>query len=153
MHGRHRREDRRESRERIRGNDFASVAPLLADDLVLEWPQARERIPGVVNFVRMNAGYPAHGPWRSTIHRLVGGAREAVSDVGVTNGLLDVRAISCFEVADGRARRIVEGWPGSYDAPANRAHRVETMDCRARLSAPPAAPAARRPRPRGACVR
>ena len=118
----------REFWERMRSNDFASVAPLLADDFVLEWPQTRERLRGAADFVRMNADYPAHGPWRFTIHRLVGGAREAVSDVGVTDGVLDVRAITFFEVADGRVRRIVEWWPEPYDAPANRAHLVEKMD-------------------------
>lgn len=118
----------REFWERMRSNDFASVAPLLADDFVLEWPQTRERIRGAGNFVRMNVEYPAHGPWRFTIHRLVGSAREAVSDVGITDGVLDVRAITFFEVVDGRVRRIVEWWPEPYDAPANRAHLVETMD-------------------------
>ena len=118
----------REFWERMRSNDFASVAPLLADDFVLVWPQTRERIRGAANFVRMNADYPAHGPWRFTIHRLFGNAREAVSDVGVTDGVLDVRAITFFEVADGRVRRIVEWWPEPYAAPANRAHLVEKMD-------------------------
>ena len=118
----------REFWERMRSNDFASVAPLLADDFVLEWPQTRERIRGAANFVRMNVEYPAHGPWRFTIHRLVGNAREAVSDVGVTDGVLDVRAITFFEIADGRVRRIVEWWPEPYAAPADRAHLVEQMD-------------------------
>jgi hypothetical protein len=36
------------------------------------------------------------------------------------------RAVSFFEVADGLVRRIVEYWPEPYDAPANRAHLVET---------------------------
>ena len=118
----------REFWERMRSNDFGSVAPLLADDFVLEWPQTRERIRGAANFVRMNADYPAHGPWRFTIHRLVGNAREAVSDVGVSDGVLDVRALTFFEIADGRVRRIVEWWPEPYAAPAGRAHLVEKMD-------------------------
>lgn len=118
----------REFWERMRSNDFASVAPLLADDFVLEWPQTRERIRGAANFVRMNADYPAHGAWRFTIHRLFGDAREAVSDGGVTDGVLDVRAITFFEIADGRVRRIVEWWPEPCAAPANRAHLVEKMD-------------------------
>lgn len=112
----------------MRSNDFASVAPRLADDFVLEWPQTRERIRGAADFVRMNVEYPAHGPWRFTIHRLVGNAREAVSDVGVTDGVLDVRAITFFEIADGRVRRIVEWWPEPCAAPADRAHLVEQMD-------------------------
>ena len=118
----------REFWERMRSNDFASVAPLLADDFVLEWPQTRERIRGAANFVRMNVEYPAHGPWRFTLHRLVGNAREAVSDVGITDGVQAVRAITFFEIPDGRVRRIVEWWPEPYAAPADRAHLVEKMD-------------------------
>ena len=112
----------------MQSNDFAAVATVLAPDFVLEWPQTNERIRGAANFVRMNAEYPAQGRWEFTLHRLVGGEREAVSDVGVTDGALRARAISFFEIADGRVRRIVEYWPEAYEPPANRAHLVERMD-------------------------
>ena len=109
-------------------NDFAAVADLLAPDFVLEWPQTKERIRGAERFVRMNAEYPAHGRWEFTVHRLVGGGDEAVSDVAITDGVQRARAISFFETAGGRVRRIVEYWPEPYEAPANRAHLVERMD-------------------------
>lgn len=109
-------------------NDFPAVAAVLAPDFVLEWPQTKERIRGAERIVRMNAEYPAQGRWEFTIHRLVGGEREAVSDVGVTDGVLRARAITFFEAADGRVRRITEYWPEPYDAPAGRAHLVERMD-------------------------
>ena len=108
-------------------NDFAAVAALLAPDFVLEWPQTKERIRGAERFVRVNAEYPAHGRWEFTIHRIVGDERDAVSDVGITDGVLQARAISFFETADGRVRRIVEYWPEPYEPPANRAHLVERM--------------------------
>ena len=109
-------------------NDFASVADVLAPGFVLEWPQTRERIRGAERFVRMNAEYPAHGRWQFTVNRIVGGEREAVSDVSITDGVQHARAISFFEVADGRVQNVVEYWPEPYDAPANRAHLVERMD-------------------------
>jgi len=118
----------REFWARMQSNDFASVASVLAPDFVLEWPQTRERIRGAERFVRMNAEYTAHGPWRFTIHRIVGDEREAVSDVSITDGVQQARAISFFETADGRVRRLVEYWPEPYEAPANRAHLVEPMD-------------------------
>lgn len=67
-------------------NDFYSVGAVFADDYVLDWPQSNERIRGRERFARMNAEYPASGPWVFTIHRLVGCEAEAVSDVGVTDG-------------------------------------------------------------------
>ena len=108
-------------------NDFAAVASVLAPDFVLEWPQTKERIRGADRFVRMNSEYPAHGRWQFTIHRIVGDERDAVSDVGITDGVQQARAISFFETADGRVRRIVEYWPEPYEPPANRAHLVERM--------------------------
>ena len=108
-------------------NDFAAVASMLAPDFVLEWPQTKERIRGADRFVRMNSEYPAHGRWQFTIHRIVGDERDAVSDVAITDGVQQARAISFFETADGRVRRIVEYWPEPYEPPANRAHLVERM--------------------------
>jgi ketosteroid isomerase-like protein len=118
----------REFWTRMQSNDFASVASVLAPDFVLEWPQSRERIRGAERFVRMNAEYPAHGPWQFTIHRIVGDEREAVSDVSITDGVQQARAISFFETADGRVKRLVEFWPEPYEPPANRAHLVEPID-------------------------
>jgi ketosteroid isomerase-like protein len=108
-------------------NDFAAVAAVLADDLVLEWPQSRERIRGAADFARMNHEYPAHGRWEFTVHRIVGGDGEAVSDVSVTDGVQVARAISFFRVAAGRITHLVEYWPEPYPAPGWRAHLVEPM--------------------------
>ena len=109
-------------------NDFPAVGAVLADDFVLDWPQSNERIRGRDNFARMNAEYPAHGPWTFRIDRLVGDATQAASDVGVSDGVQHARALTFFEVQDGLVRRIVEYWPEPYEAPANRGHLVERMD-------------------------
>lgn len=109
-------------------NEFDAVAAVLADDFVLEWPQSRERIRGAQRFARMNAEYPAHGPWRFTVNRIVGGESEAVSDVAVGDGVQSARAVSFFSVADGKITRLVEFWPQPYAAPENRAHLVERME-------------------------
>ena len=109
-------------------NDFDSVAAVLAPGFVLEWPQSNERLRGAERFARMNAEYPAHGRWVFTVHRIVGGATEAVSDVSVSDGVQSARALSFFDVADGKIERIVEFWPEPYAAPAGRAHLVETIE-------------------------
>lgn len=108
-------------------NRFEAVAAVLAPSFVLEWPQSKERIRGAANFVRMNAEYPANGPWRFAIERIVGSASEAVSDVSITDGVQHARAISFFTVEAGLVTRLVEFWPEPYAAPANRAHLVEPM--------------------------
>ena len=108
-------------------NNFDSVAAVLAPEFVLEWPQSNERIRGADRFVRMNSEYPANGLWRFTVNRVTGNEREAVSDVSITDGVQSARAISFFEVAEGRITRLVEFWPEPYPAPANRAHLVEPI--------------------------
>jgi ketosteroid isomerase-like protein len=106
-------------------NDFESVGAVLHDEFMLEWPQSNERIRGAEKFARMNQEYPANGPWKFTVNRLVGAESEAVSDVTVTDGVQAARAISFFTVAQGKVTRLVEFWPEPYAAPANRVHLVE----------------------------
>jgi ketosteroid isomerase-like protein len=108
-------------------NDFESVGQVLADDFVLEWPQSKERIRGAANFARMNREYVAKGLWRFTIHRIVANDREVVSDVSTTDGQARGRAISFFDIVDGKITRVTEFWPEAFDAPANRAHLVEKI--------------------------
>jgi len=108
-------------------NDFAAVAAVLAPEFVLEWPQSNERIRGAANFVRMNAEYPSHGPWRFEVHRIVASQTTAVSDVGVTDGVQTGRALSFFTMSQGKISRLLEFWPEPYAAPASRAHLVEPI--------------------------
>ncbi len=106
-------------------SDFSSVAAVLADDFTLEWPQSGERIRGAANFAQMNAEYPAVGPWRFEIERIVGSDDEAVSDVRVTDGETVGRAISFFSIAEGKITKIIEFWPDNFEAPKHRAHLIE----------------------------
>lgn len=108
-------------------NDFFSVGDVLADSFVLDWPQSGERLRGRENFARMNAEYPAHGPWTFRINTLVSDANRVVSDVTVSDGVVIARAITFFTVHAGRIQHITEYWPDPYPAPANRAHLVERM--------------------------
>ena len=109
-------------------NDFRAVGAVLAPEFVLEWPMSKEHIRGADSFARMNEEYPAHGRWSFTIHRLMSGDRDAVTDVTVTDGTQLARVISFFTFSDGKITRLVEFWPEPYAAPANRAHLVERMD-------------------------
>ncbi len=110
-------------------NDFASVQAVLAEQFVLEWPQSNERICGAARFAQMNSEYPAQGPWRFTVNRVVADmVSEAVSDVTVTDGSMTARAVSFFSVEASKITRIVEYWPESYAAPANRTHLVERIE-------------------------
>jgi ketosteroid isomerase-like protein len=108
-------------------NDFQAVGAVLAPEFVLEWPLSGERIRGAERFARMNGEYPANGRWQFTIHRIVSGEGEAVSDVCVTDGVQSAQAISFFTIREGKITRLIEYWPEPYAAPANRAHLVEPI--------------------------
>jgi ketosteroid isomerase-like protein len=111
----------------MNSNDFHSVAAVLASEFVLEWPQSMERIRGAERFARMNHEYPAHGTWQFTVRRLIGSETEAVSEVEISDGVQNAKAISFFTVEGGKITRLVEYWPEAYPATANRAHLVEPM--------------------------
>lgn len=107
-------------------NDFHAVAEVLHPDFELYWPQSGERICGAFNFGEMNANYPAEGRWRFSLERLVADDNGAVTDVMVTDGSMEARAVTFFTVRDGKIHRIVEYWPEAFEPRADRARWVET---------------------------
>lgn len=109
-------------------NDLQSVKQVLADDLIVEWPQSKERIRGAENFARMNAEYPTDGPWRFRINQRVAGADRVVTQVSVTDGTQSAEPISFFTVANGKIVHLVEYWPEPFAPAENRRHLVEPMD-------------------------
>lgn len=112
----------------MESNNFASVGEVLSDDFVLEWPQSGERIRGRENFGRMNQEYPAHGIWKFKINRILVDGDEAVSDVTVTDGVQQARAISFFSISDSKITKLLEFWPDPFPAPEHRRHLVEMMN-------------------------
>jgi len=112
---------------RMASNDFGSLAPLLAENFMLEWPQSNERIRGGANFIQMNQEYPAGGPWTFEVIQIIGAATEAVSHVIVSDGTQTARSISFFTLGGDKIAKIVEFWPEPYDPPANRQHLVERL--------------------------
>ncbi len=113
-------------------NDFASVAAVLAEDLVVEWPQSKERIRGSKNFIPVNAEYPAHGPWKFTVNRLVAGDGvgdgEVVTQVSVSDGVQTAEPISFFTVRDGKITRMVEYWPEPFQPATDRQQLTEQIN-------------------------
>jgi ketosteroid isomerase-like protein len=109
-------------------NDFRAVGRLLHDDFLLEWPQSGERIRGAENFVAMNELYPAAGPWRFTVNRVVAGGPTGASDVTVTDGERVDRAVTFFELRDGRIWRVTEYWPDPFPPAAWRTSLVDTCE-------------------------
>jgi len=109
-------------------NDFEAAGALLHDEFVLDWPQSGERICGRANFVAINEHYPAAGPWRCVVQRLIAQDQTVVTDVRVTDGVQTGRAIAFSEVREGRIARQTEYWPDPFEAPAWRTPWTETAE-------------------------
>jgi len=77
--------------------DWPRFGELLAEDIVYEAPQSRERVRGRDAYLRFNAeGFP--GEWRIAVERIVAGERGAVSLVRLTEPSGEQLAICFFEL-------------------------------------------------------
>ena len=110
--------------ERTEHRDWPGLGQLLAEDVVYEMPQTRERIRGRPAFLQFNMDYP--GDWHLELRRVVADGREAAAwlDARVDGERQDVCV--WFDLsADGLISRVVDYWPEPYDPPAGREHLVE----------------------------
>jgi ketosteroid isomerase-like protein len=104
---------------------FEAAGALLHDDFVCEYPQSRERIRGRENFVALNANYP--GRWRCRVERIVAAGDAVATDVALSYGDETARAVSFFELRDGKIVKETDYWPEPFAAPESRAQWVEPM--------------------------
>jgi predicted ester cyclase len=104
--------------------DWDRLKTLLADDVVYEMPQTRERIRGKPAFLQFNMEYP--GDWHLRVRRMVADGRFAALwiDARVSDEGQD--ACVWLEVGGhGLVERITDYWPEPYDPPATRDVPVE----------------------------
>lgn len=101
----------------MESNDFYAAGEWLSDDFELYWPQSGELIQGRESFGALNSAYPAEGLWRFTINSLVHEREQVVTDVSVTDGTRQDRAITFHTVRDGKICRQTEYWPDPFEAP------------------------------------
>lgn len=105
--------------------DWQSFGGLLADDVVYEGPQTRERVRGRDAYVRFNVeGFP--GEWHIEVKRIVAEGPYAASWIDFT-GSEGTQPGLCFFELDGAGliTRISDFWPDPYELPASRAHLVD----------------------------
>jgi SnoaL-like domain len=104
--------------------DWPAFAALLADDVVYELPQTRERIVGKERYLQFNVEYP--GDWHLTVRMAVGEERHAATWARFVVGEEEQQALTFFEFDDaGLIAKITDFWPEPYEPPAGREHLVE----------------------------
>jgi ketosteroid isomerase-like protein len=104
--------------------DWPRLTTLLAEDVVYEMPQTRERIRGRSAFVQFNVEYP--GDWHLRVRRVVADGRLAALWLDVRVGAERQDACVWLEVSEqGLIRRVTDYWPEAYEPPSGREHLVE----------------------------
>jgi hypothetical protein len=110
-------------------DDVVGSSQIYADDVVLEFPQGKERIRGKANIIAFRSAYPA--TVTIELHRTLGR-----QDLWVNEGTIRYDSakpsvfnfVDIMEFRDGKVvhERLYYGEP--WDPPAWRAHLVEPMD-------------------------
>ncbi|GAA3442392.1 nuclear transport factor 2 family protein [Planomonospora venezuelensis] len=104
--------------------DWDGFGSLLAEDVVYEMPQTRERIRGRSAFLRFNMEYP--GDWHLQVRRIVADGRHAAAWIDARVGAEHQDACVWFELSDqGLISRVTDYWPEPYEPPSGREHLVE----------------------------
>ena len=111
----------------MRTNDFAKAAEWLAEDFQGYWPQSSELTVGRDNFTAINSEYLANGIWRFELNSIVCEGDTVVTDVLVTDSVLNDRVITFHTVVDGLIQKQTEFWPDPFEAPAWRSQWVKVV--------------------------
>ena len=105
--------------------DWDAFGALVAEDVVYEAPQSRERVRGRAAYLRFNTdGFP--GDWHIEVERITGGERGAASMIRFSDAAGTVPGVCFFDLGeDGLITGITDFWPEPYEPPANRAGLTE----------------------------
>jgi len=105
--------------------DWETFADLVADQVVYEAPQTRERVRGRAAYLSFNVeGFP--GDWHLQVQRIVGEGRHAASWIQFSDAGDHYPGLCFFDLDEnGRIAGITDFWPEPGELPASRAHLVE----------------------------
>jgi ketosteroid isomerase-like protein len=106
--------------ERLEARNWDGVTALLAEGVVYEMPQTRERITGREKFMRFNVEYPSD--WRLAIRRVVAEGPFAAIWLDVRGDGKPVDAIVWLDTEDGRITRVTDYWPDRAEPMPGREH-------------------------------
>lgn len=109
-------------------NDFHAASLCLTEDFRLHWPQSGEVLEGRADFAALNAAYPANGPWVFDLRRIVGDGVQIVTEVRVSDGVVQATALTFHTVRGDLIAFQREFWPDPFEAPAWRAQWMRQPD-------------------------
>jgi hypothetical protein len=105
--------------------DWNTFAGLVAEQVVYQAPQARERVRGRAAYLRFNME-GSQGDWHLTVKRIVGEGRHRASWMEFSDAGDRYPGVCFFDLdEDGRIVRMTDFWPAPAELPDSRAHLVE----------------------------
>jgi ketosteroid isomerase-like protein len=100
----------------FQARDWDAAEALVHPDIVVDWPDTRERMRGRANFMAVQRNYPE--PWGTIeIRRVIGRNDLVVAEIAVHDARGTTFAISFAELEAGRIVRAVEYWVDDDGAP------------------------------------
>ena len=112
----------------MESNDFSKASEWLSENYECHWPQSSEIISGRKNFIEINTNYPGDGTWSFVVNSIVCEKDQVVSDVSISDGIVNARAITFHTVENELIAKQMEFWPDKYEAPAWRRQWVKIAD-------------------------
>jgi len=109
--------------EGMEARDWEGVRRLLAEDIVVTWPQTRERIRGAETFVVLNREYP--GDWHITVEEVLAEGNRAAARVTIVNGKDVFHTSGFYRVEEGRIVEATETFADPGEPPYDRSRLVE----------------------------
>jgi SnoaL-like protein len=109
----------------VENRDWVTFAGLVAEQVLYEAPQTRERVRGRTAYVRFNVeGFP--GDWHLNVERIIGEGRHAASLLEFFDAGDRYPGVCFFDLdREGQIARITDFWPVPAELPDSRAHLVE----------------------------
>ena len=98
--------------------DFDSAFRLMSPDAVIDWPLSNARMAEPRLWQQVNEHYP--GRWAASVQSLVADGDSVVTLTDISDGSINVVAISFFTVHNGQITNLVEYWPEPYAPPEAR---------------------------------
>jgi ketosteroid isomerase-like protein len=104
---------------RLEARDWDGVKQLLAEDLVVEWPNAHVRVRGRTNFLELNRNYPEG--WSIEVLRIIAEGDTVVSEVRAPHPTVGpYYLLAIYDVEQSRIVRGREYWTEErFDEPAD----------------------------------
>jgi ketosteroid isomerase-like protein len=106
--------------------DQDRVHAIYADDVVVEWPQSRERVRGRANLQALREHHPS--ALRFDVRRVLGGGDVWVTEYVIRYDGRPVHTVSVMEFEGDRVVRETHHFADPFEPPAWRARWVEPLE-------------------------